>query len=195
MEISSAPYLIDPVDFGLKDLDKNKEKLKIIRGYKQKPSQEYQDQIIEEYAKSPTETFFIATYDHGDGELIGYLAHVKKEKLKALPVDSCYQAAVWRVRGSAMPAGITRYVFLNILMKRYDYVISDQSQSKDGKDFWLDRLGEASRAGHRVGVMVDDIIDWKDESLTYNMWIRIIENTAWGQEDIHFDTRMIIECK
>jgi len=196
MEISSSPYLIDPVDFGLSNDLKNAQRLHEIQQWPSRKLKPYKNKALTEYTKEPGNSFIIATYQSARGERIGYLVQIKREKLAALPHDSCYQAEVWRKVGYPLiPMGITRYVFNRILLKRYRYVVSDRSESADGKRFWLERMAEAYEAGHRVGIMIDNEIEWKGEDTLYEVWENRVDEEAWGQTNTHFDTRLIIGRK
>lgn len=193
MEISSAPYLIDPTQFGLNDLEKNQARLADIkRKYKTHSLPTWHGAELVEYKVGPDEAYIISEVDQGDGPEIAYLVHLKMERLKALDSQSVTQVEVWRRKGAAIPAGLTKHVFFDILLKRFKFIVSDRSQTEKGRDFWLDRLGEADRAGHRVGVIIDDEVTWKDDVL-FGPWIRTMEKSAWGTDNIHYDTRMVIE--
>lgn len=195
MEISSAPYLIDPTQFGLDDLAKNQKRLEDIqKKYRIKVLKSYHDQPLQEYVVGPRESYIIGEIDQGDGPQIGYLAHLKIEHLKSLQGESVTQVEVWRKRGMSIPAGITRHVFFNVLLKRYKYVVSDRAQTERGRDFWFDRLAEADQLGFRIGIILDDDVTWKEDQ-AFGTWLRLVATEAWGKENIHYDTRLVIAHK
>ena len=193
MEISSAPYLIDPTQFGLNDLEKNQARLADIkRKYKAHPLPTWHGAELIEYTVGPDEAYIISEVDQGDGPEIAYLVHLKMERLKALESRSVTQVEVWRNPAGGSPTGLTKHVFFDILLKRFKFIVSDRSQTERGKEFWLLRLKEAESLGHRVGVIIDDEVTWKGDVL-FGPWIRTMEKSVWGTDNIHYATRMVIE--
>lgn len=195
MEVSSAPYLLDPTQFGLGDIKKNQKKLaELKQKFKAKELPVWQGAQLTEYLVGPDESFIVLEAERGEGPEIAYLVHLKLERLKALPSQSVTQVEVWNnpARSSTTPFGVTKHVFFDILLKRHKYIVSDQSQTPSGRDFWFRRLDEADAKGCRVGVMLDDEVTWKG-SETFGMWMRVTETSAWGTDNIHHDTRLVIE--
>jgi hypothetical protein len=192
MEISSAPYLIDPTQFGLDDLHKNQKRLADIK--KKYPSDDlgdYRGQNLAEYKVGPNESYIIAEDNLGKGQQVVYLAHLKIERLKSLSDQSVTQVEVWRSAGSFVRPQITKHVFFDILLKRYKYVVSDKSQTERGRDFWFARLSEADDLGHKVGIILDDNVTWKGDE-AFGPWMRLAATEAWGKENVHYDTRLVI---
>lgn len=191
MEVSSAPYLIDPVNFGLGDYEKNKEKL--ISLYAKYPNKEigiYSGSPLIEFTVSNKESYIVL---EDEGEII-YFVHLKAEQLKQLHSNSVTQVEVWR-RSVTKVDGLASHVFFDILLHRYSYIVSDSSQSENGKYFWLRMLDRAASKGCRVGVMFDtDPVDWHASSATFKTWIRVVESEAWGHElNKHYYYRFVIE--
>ncbi len=192
--VTSAPYLIDPTQFGLNDPKKNRERLEKIKSQARRaivlPS--YQGADLTEYVIGPDESFILSesAEDYGDG--IAYLVHLQMTHLKGLDSRSVTQVEVWRKIGGGLPRGLASHVFFSILLKRFQYIVSDQSQTDRGMEFWLDQLATAHGLGHRVGVMVDDEVSWKGRDQTFNIWIRLMKDKAWGRDNIHYDTRLVI---
>lgn len=63
------------------------------------------------------------------------------------------QIALWRNLGvGAIYKNLTAKMFFDVLLARYDGVMSDVEQSYDGKRFWIDRLIEARALGYTVGL-------------------------------------------
>ena len=192
MEISSAPYLIDPIEFGLSDLAKNQSKLAFFKGtYTSKVVGSYNAISLIEYTKSSTESFSVMECE----EEIVYLVHLKVTVLPHFPTPTVTQVEVWRKvgGGSSLSRGLPQYVFEHILMKRYKYVVSDQAQSERGRDFWIDVMDQMTRKQHDVGVFdVDEsTIDWCPKG-GYSFWIRNKEQESWGKEFKHEFIRFVI---
>jgi hypothetical protein len=191
MEVTSAPYLVDPVQFGLKDFEDNRRKLQEL--YKKYPHEQisiYNDLPLVEFKISSKESYIVAISDE---EEIVYLVHLKAEKLLQLHSNSVTQVEVWRRAGNSSVTGLAKFVVFEILLHRYNYIVSDASQSDDGKRFWLDLLGKAVNSGHKVGVMFGtNPVDWQEDS-SFKMWLRFIESEAWGHNlQKHFYYRFVI---
>ena len=188
MEISSAPYLIDSVTFGLADSKKNLKKLEELKQLPSKSVGSFKRYPLIEYIKSPTESFIVLELD---GE-IAYLVHLKAEKLKQFPVPSVTQIAVWRslLKGT-VTSGLPKFVFEKILLRRYQYIVSDTAQSDRGKDFWILRLGDAVNSGHEVGVFdVDEPADkiiWVSTQREFEDWMKVHQAHAWGKVFNHHE--------
>lgn len=192
MEISSAPYLLDPTQFGLDDIHKNQQRLADIkRKYPVKTLGDYRGQQLDEYLVGPNESYIIAKDDLGKGSQIVYLAHLNIERLKPLADQSATQVEVWRTAGSFIRPQITKHVFFEILLKRYKFVVSDRAQTEKGRDFWFSRLSEADDLGYKIGIILDDSVAWKGDE-GFGSWLRLASSEAWGKENVHFDTRLVI---
>lgn len=92
MGISSAPYLIDPVQFGLNKVETNKKRLRDLKEFPSKKVGVYKGKDLIEYTKSSTESFIIMEHD----EQIIYLVHLIVAKLNQFEQTSVTQVEVWR---------------------------------------------------------------------------------------------------
>jgi hypothetical protein len=188
MEISSAPYLLDPIDFGLGNQATNKAKLqRFKKQYQSKVVGHYNGLELTEFLVSNKESYIITEQD----EEITYLVHLQSEKLPALSSSSVTQVEVWRLLTSPETRGIAPYVFCKILLKRSRYIVSDSIQTEKGKDFWIAMLATCNKDGYRVGVIVEDDVTWSEHQ-TFQAWIRVMINTGWGKDDIHEKIRFVI---
>lgn len=177
-KVTSAPYLIDPTDFGLGDLSRNKERLQEYKKFPHEKFSEWKDIPLIEYKKSDKESFVILEYK---GEII-YLVHLKIEHLKQrdLPHNAT-QAEVWRskIHGN-ITRGITTYVF-DLVLNREKIMVSDTAQTDRGKEFWEDILAWYAGKGYEVGVFdIDDPnVDWAPKD--YHLWLRESIPKYWGK--------------
>lgn len=190
MEISSAPYLIDPTEFGLSDLQKNQKRLQDIKQFSSSVFGTYRGKELVEYTKNARESFIIMEHE---GAII-YLVHLKKETLKQFPVGNVTQAEVWRASGQTrFVTGLAPYVFQELL-RRTGLIVSDTAQTSSGKRFWADRLDEFHYKGYAVGVFDTDKagVDWATE---FGPWFRVKESKAWGREYSHEFYRFVIAKK
>lgn len=192
MEISSAPYLIDPIDFGLGNeaINKKAKLQRFKKQYQYKVVGHYNGLELVEFRVSNKESYIITEQD----EEITYLVHLQSEKLKPLSSESVTQAEVWRLLTSPETRGIAPYIFIHILLKRFKYVVSDSIQTEKGKDFWIAMLATCNKEGYRVGVIVEDDLTWSEHQ-TFQTWIRIMINTGWGKDDFHEKISFVIGQK
>jgi hypothetical protein len=189
MEISSMPYLLDPIEFGLGKAETNRARLQKFRDtYKAKEVGQYQGLPLIEYIVSNQESFIVAISEE---DLIVYLVHLKAERLFILPSLSVTQVEVWRHDPELRVKGLASYVFFKILLKRYEYVVSDSFQTYLGKRFWLQMLAEANSKSYKVGLIVDHSLTRKGNQ-GFPAWIRLMEHEAWGTDNVHYYTRFVI---
>ena len=180
MEVSSAPYPIDPIEFDLSDTKKNQKKLQELKTMSARVVGNYNGLELVEYQKTPKETFIVAEVD---GE-IAYMVHLKTMKFKALPAPSVTQVEVWRTAfHDTLLRGLPSYVFEKLLLSSNKYIVSDSAQSEAGKRFWMGRMDDAVRKGHHVGVFdVDEAeVVWATNPKDFKDFITIQEHKAWGK--------------
>lgn len=196
MGISSAPYLIDPVQFGLNKVETNKKRLRDLKEFPSKKVGVYKGKDLIEYTKSSTESFIIMEHD----EQIIYLVHLIVAKLNQFEQTSVTQVEVWRDDSySNYVRGLARHVFRKILLTRHKYVVSDQAQSSLGKRFWVQMMSDLSSQGYRVGVFDEDDNEtsWapKDQR-GFVAWVREREHDSWGiDQNKHYYIRFVIKAK
>jgi hypothetical protein len=190
MEITSAPYLLDPTHFNLKDPESNKRRLQdFYDKYPNKKIGLHRELPLIEFTVSEKESYIVLVHPTS---AILYLVHLKAEKLPQLTSSSVTQVEVWRRLGAPQARGLAKFVVFSILLHRYKYIVSDKSQTERGRDFWIDLLGDAASLGHKVGVTLDDDpVEWKGDT-AYEQWMRLVETEAWGTENKHFYTRFVI---
>lgn len=183
------PYLLDPIEFGLGKIETNKARLKKFRDeYKARKLGQYKGLPLVEYIVSDKESFIVAISEE---ELIVYLVHLKAERLVILPSLSVTQVEVWRYDSELRVKGLASHVFFKILLKRYDYVVSDSSQTYLGKRFWVQMLSEANAKHYKVGLIIEHTLTWKDDK-GFSAWLRLMEHEAWGTDNDHYYTRFVI---
>jgi len=63
------------------------------------------------------------------------------------------QTSLWRDTDYYSTVSVPSWVFYNKLMPKYGLILSDKSQSKDGRAFWVRRIAEAFRLHYYVYVV------------------------------------------
>jgi hypothetical protein len=90
------------------------------------------------------------------------------------------QVVLWRRAGSGMKS-ITTRVFYDELLVKFDTVISDKTQTLDGRRFWIDRMAEAVQQGFTVGFLnAENIASVYDPSTPIQQWLTA--NNGWGED-------------
>jgi hypothetical protein len=83
-----------------------------------------------------------------DNSEVVYAVRYKLELVGAL--RTVCQTSLWREKDYVPAIAIASYVFFQQLLPKYNAILSDKSQSVDGKTFWIRRCGEAIRQGLHV---------------------------------------------
>jgi hypothetical protein len=195
MEISSAPYLIDPVTFGLKDEEKNHQKLAELKQHRSVEMPAYGILPLTEYFISKTESYIVAEYEG----LIVYLVHLVTHSVPHFPLPVVTQVAVWRTFTLDTPLdGLASFIFKKVILPRHKVIVSDDTQTEKGRDFWIKRMYSCHRDGLKVGVFdyhAPDI-DWAPAGAAFNPWMRIKEPEGWGYDpNTHPYIRFVIALK
>jgi hypothetical protein len=134
----------DP-DWGAENVDSNADQLDYLLG--KNPN------ILETFSKGKNSWDLLYTKDglvdvyfvHDEG-IIQYCVEVETIQLTGLvELTTVAQTSVWRNKEYLGLYGLADWVFSTILYPKYDSIISDNTQSKDGKNFW----------GHRVSSRIE----------------------------------------
>ena len=115
---------------------------------------------------------------------------------KSIPVtgNAVTQVALWRRLGSLYVVDVTKRVFFDYLLKHWHSVMSDGSQTEQGKYFWMDVMGRAEKKGLKVSFVNLDtgVINWFDNTVEeYEEWIDR-HQYAWGRSSSHKSLRFLI---
>lgn len=90
-------------------------------------------------------------YVEEDG-LIQYCVEVAEFDIPQYAVNTLVQTSVWRNKAHDI-RGIAKWVFFEVLFAKYQTIISDESQSIDGKNFWGWRVDDAIALGYHVYIV------------------------------------------
>lgn len=189
--VTSSPYLIDPVQFGLNDDVKNKQRLKELKKLPAKVLGSYNNHDLTEYRKSANESFIVLEAE----DEIAYFVHCVDAHFKQFGARAITQVEVWRASGRAtLVGGLTKYVFWKILLPVHKRIVSDRSQTQEGKRFWLDRMDEAREHGCRIGVFDQDepTVEWAPKDAV-GAWLRLTAQAMWGTDNEHWFKRFVIQ--
>jgi len=182
------PYLITgSIDFGLGDTENN------MRIAKELISNNYT--VIEEdelhiLAYSGTLDKGIIFLYNNEFEILDYYVEYEA-KYRYILGYTVTQVALFKRIDSGY-RGTSGIIFFDYLLKKYNGVVSDKSQSEDGKKFWLSMMGEASRKGFKIGLRYgdQDIIYNKNTDGRISDWVQNID--AYGNTSEYTDKRFFI---
>lgn len=129
------------------------------------------------------EQFVIALVDHTTKSIAYYIrANVWEDVfLHGKPVT---QVLLWRTSNiihKSVTSGLPQDVFFNYLLDTYNIVASDSHQTTEGRNFWIDKLGEAMMMGfhvyryHRLHCNLFEIVDHAD--------VRTNRCDLWGDDE------------
>lgn len=102
------------------------------------------------------------------------------------------QVEVWREKGEQqITSGIPKTVFYEILLPKTGNMLTDVLQTKDGKGFWLDRIGDAFKLG--LYVYYVSLIPPREIIQLHNLQdVYTVEHKTWGNPAHIFRTKKII---
>lgn len=105
---------------------------------------------IYKYQEAPKVRFFFV-HDHN---LIQYGVKVQTLAIEGMTnLHTATQVSVWRNKVYAGSSGIARFFFNSILKPEFGSVLSDETQSEEGRDFWIQRVAEALQLRFPVYVL------------------------------------------
>lgn len=191
----AAPYLEDSSeDFELATKSQRDEKTEILL---QNPSLQLIErrQGVEEYelyrvGDTKRGTYFALS----DSDLRYYMEYTENRNLLGRSVT---QTAVWVMdeRGGLPPGFVTHVVF-DILIPKFQIVLSDRIQTRDGKRLWIGLLGRASRKGFQVGMLNESTAErflYSKHDGPLQEWAEITVK-GWGQSLSHMSLRFFISA-
>ncbi len=184
IELFESPKTIVDTTFGLENEPENAKRLAYLKAqpdYKQVG--EYQGTLI--YKSGD---FYFSEYE---GRLMGYMARIET---KTLPGDSRYvtQIALWR-KPIHSPEYIAGYVFWTLLFPLHGAIMTDSSQTRLGKRFWEQRVGDALTKSLFVYLLDTRALTAKPirSAADYTRGV----DSAYGNTDRHKDYRLLITDK
>jgi hypothetical protein len=191
--LSESPQIVSPTDFTLEDDSKNKKLADSLLKKKVDTLEDNKDYIT--FVTGNGIKGYVVLIDKDSG-LIDYLSKYQRSTFKALHTNNFItQVVVWRRKGSINVQGITSKIFFDYYLNKYKAIMSDQLQTLDGKQFWMDQMAKAVQKGHKVGLADMNLknIDFYDSSKeTYNSWIKRMDKIGWGDDHKKITKRFVI---
>lgn len=178
-EIFESPKIIGGSKFGLGGNLANNQQLFDYLSPRKKHVDSYQGAPI-----YTAENYFFTL--RGD-----QLTYVVRHETTKLPVDqrAVTQIFVWRSPGLA-PTHIASYVFWNHLFPLHHAILTDSSQTPDGRRFWGDRVGDAHRKNLLVYIL--DLETNRATPIPNPESFSGIAQQAYGHADRHKNLRLLI---
>jgi hypothetical protein len=99
------------------------------------------------------------------------------------------QIMVWRDRLDVQE-GITKHVFWNILYPKNNAIMTDSSQTKQGRQFWRSRVGDA--LGKNIPVYFVNLGSWEARLIKDTNDYERAAKEAYGREPHHYRLRLLI---
>ncbi|MHA0875756.1 hypothetical protein [Enterobacter pasteurii] len=143
-------------------------------------------------ADIPNEHFELALVNEITQEIVYYnrVIYQKDAFLNYMPVT---QILIWR---SPKPShrGVLRdlpgKVFSHYLLEKYNVIVTDRHQTRDGMSFWQSRLYDAIASGHHLYAY--DMITCEMRPIVKDSDIGDQVNWLWGDEEHHQNRLAII---
>lgn len=125
---------------------------------------------------------------------VDYAVQCKVRTWSWLP-KTVTQTIIWRDDASELAQGIAVKMFFEVLLKKFNSIISDSQQTPDGNRFWRSRLANAVSRGMRVARVDTNqhIVDWYDPSGPgdFRTWLNSFE--VFGKKHKHQGLRYLIQ--
>ncbi|HBT4785508.1 TPA: hypothetical protein MB364_000808 [Klebsiella variicola subsp. variicola] len=102
------------------------------------------------------------------------------------------QILVWRTlkpKHRAVVQNFARLIFMEYLLPRYDVIVSDQNQTREGLSFWLSRMYDALELG--LHLYAYDMLSCELRPLTTERELELGETWLWGDAE-HYQNRLAI---
>lgn len=148
----AAPALVDPTSFGLTDSRQNRlmlEKLEKKKGRKIGKIKLGTQEEIPLVKTGGNEGSIYAAYQ---GKLVVYI-QFHEYHYSFLPVKTITQTALWRDPTLPVSNQFSPNLFFGIILKQTTAVLSDNSHTPDGTEFWMRRSREALLKGLNVALV------------------------------------------
>lgn len=181
--VFESPQMVEPTDFDLNDTDSNTERAEqYLSDDKKEVIEDTDEYIFIKNGSKNSGSFSMISKD--DGLIKFYLRY--KEKDWGLIGKSVTQIALWRFPTFLRNVGLTSKIFFDILLKRWDTIISDDRHTWNGRRFWEGVMGEASEKGYDVGYYnskdIINTLNFYDGNPNHlSFWMH--DNYKWGKED------------
>jgi hypothetical protein len=183
-KLFEMPFLIaGKVTWGLEKTDKNKRQKNAILKKNPTVVEANNNGILYSVPNSKGGYFCFISKITGE---IEYFMQYKDEILPILK-SSATQIMVWN---RSSPTGTTTKVFFDYMLKEFNTMVSDDSQTVDGQRFWQRQLIEGIGRGFNIGMLDGSTMKNYDTITDYNTWLQSVD--GWGTTDAHWDRRFFV---
>lgn len=136
-DIFEAPQNTFPTEFGLDNYARNTEFTRLLmKQHKKSAVMKIDDRhTLWEFDRE------YAVINDGDMR-VEYYMRFRFDMVKMLQRQCVRQIAVWR-SNYPVTRGLAKKIFSEVLVPRYQTVITDAEQTPDGRRFWADRIADA----------------------------------------------------
>jgi hypothetical protein len=179
-KVVAMPELVDPTDFGLDNYATNRRlakewfsnKVETISGIITNPDYEL-------FRTGSWESGgYIILINKVEG-YIAYFVNFLKTDLSQLKISPVVQVAVWRNFMDLEVVGITKKIFFDLLLNKFDSILCDQEHTLSGRRFWLGVLAQSAKLRKHIAYINNTTITWWDPKEDIQLWLEKYKN-AWG---------------
>lgn len=188
-ELFQTPQIVAPTDFNLADATAN---CQLAQKLIKKKTETIEDTADYEIIRTGSVRNGNIALLNKHNRLIDYLVHYNAKHYSHIG-QTVTQLRLWRRAASPYVQGITRRIFFYYFLQNYPAIMSDGSQTPDGRSFWLGRMAEATSLGYRVGLvdLYKRQIAWFDPSHSaFEDWIS--DHDKWGGAEPYQGLRYLI---
>ena len=192
--IIAMPSICDSTDFGLPNPKINRKYIDdAFREPTLKKLKEVEPGLTLYHWGNPARSGAYLVIDEQLTILVYYMEY--KVSHKALVgTSSVTQTQVWRAKHAGLPEGFVQNFMMSVLLHKYPAVMSDKTQTKEGRNLWMDLLTRAIRRGMKVALAnfekndLHEIVNLED--------LQLLSKSAWAKSSIaHQSLRFIIYAK
>jgi hypothetical protein len=189
----ASPYLEDTdEDFGLDTKQQREERTEFLLkdSSLRLIEKHHKDYELYRVGDSKRGTYFAVS----DDDLRYYMEYKENKNLLGRSVT---QTAVWALDARAgLPTGFVTHVVFDILIPKFQILLSDSIQTRDGKRLWIGLMDRASRKGFIVGLINENT----KERFVYNKHEGALPDWAqhtvkgWGKNIAYMPLRFFISA-
>ena len=188
-QLNEMPSLVPPLDFALSDDSGNAWRLREL------VSNAKLIEVKSFYIGSEDKNVDISIFKSDDSiyavkdNKIIFLVTLEENELKDYGLKYVTQIEIWRSRRGAI--GISDYIFWKYVFSKYDTVVSDESQTENGKTFWEG----ITEIGKDKGLFVYRIDTWNKQIIKSKSRDDMFGKDTYGVGDFFKRFRLILTKK
>jgi hypothetical protein len=177
----AMPSLCDSTDFGLPNKVLNQSILKGLLGQDRETLSLVGDQDHEFFMVGDWNSSFKLVLWDKRRNLITYFVQVEVGTDFLPDKELATQVKVWSSITDPLTKGLPEKVFFDLILPRFDALLSDCMQTEAGMNFWKTRLRDADMRGFQVGLLNTEIhaVEWKPKDASLADWLDA-RSSAWG---------------